>query len=490
MTTPFAPPLSSTPPSSIAGSLPNAPETFRPEPWRENDSNGRYNTVTIETRGRNVETFRDQDSGQNPEKWVDDKQRERHRLLSSEIYPGYAQERAVGNGYNLATSKRLRWTSPPVMQPSLLPPNPVEDSCPSRIKFQLPDTSQVGSTGVGIGFAGLRKHGMETHVAPPRVPSRLDDMGVKDRKNEAQAGNDGVQEKKEKKRVRYLRDTDRHTIIQRIEKGEKQAALAREFGVTRAAICHIKKNRSEILSRYNMLLQSAQDMDRDVNLIETPGNKPMVHLHEARATSVLLLMTILRDHRSSNATFRRATDRLIMILLEEALAFMSTQKVEVITNSGHAYCGLEMCDPVCGVAIGAQGFPLLVLFHQMEPEALQGSIHIVMESVGKNLRTWRLDHINLPPNIVQHKIFLFTSTCSTGEAVCKAIEALCNVGCDKHNIYLVVLLIASDGLIAVSKRFPQVKIISGGIDAKVDPHSGRIIPGFGDFMSRYSGLQV
>lgn len=63
-----------------------------------------------------------------------------------------------------------------------------------------------------------------------------------------------------KKRVRYLRDTDRRNIIRRIENGEKQAALAREFGVTRAAICHIKKNRYEIISRYDMLVKTAKEM--------------------------------------------------------------------------------------------------------------------------------------------------------------------------------------------------------------------------------------
>ncbi|KAE8958177.1 hypothetical protein PF011_g30875, partial [Phytophthora fragariae] len=37
------------------------------------------------------------------------------------------------------------------------------------------------------------------------------------------------------------------------ENGEKQAALAREYGVTRAAICHIKKNhRDEIITRYDL----------------------------------------------------------------------------------------------------------------------------------------------------------------------------------------------------------------------------------------------
>lgn len=83
----------------------------------------------------------------------------------------------------------------------------------------------------------------------------------------------GTADKTGKKRARYLRDTDRRTIIQRIDGGEKQAALAREFGVTRAAICHIKKNREEIISRYDQLMQSAREMyvARDVGQLRSPS---------------------------------------------------------------------------------------------------------------------------------------------------------------------------------------------------------------------------
>lgn len=51
------------------------------------------------------------------------------------------------------------------------------------------------------------------------------------------------------KRSRYLRESDRRNIIRRIGYGEKQATLAKEYGVTRAAICHINKNRMEIMTR-------------------------------------------------------------------------------------------------------------------------------------------------------------------------------------------------------------------------------------------------
>ncbi|KAE8896054.1 hypothetical protein PF003_g19853 [Phytophthora fragariae] len=227
-----------------------------------------------------------------------------------------------------------------------------------------------------------------------------------------------------------------------------------------------------------------REMDRAEIFVGPPGVDMMVH--EVRANSVLLLMTMLRDNRSNGATFRRVAGRLIMILLEEALAVLGTESVEVRTGTGHLYRGLERKHQYCGVAIGAEGFPFLVLFHQMEPEAPQGSIHVTKAVDRRGQRAWLLDHMDLPANIVHHRVLLFSATCSTGDAECKAIEALCSVGCDERTISLVVILIAGDGIVKISNRFPHVKIITSGVDDKVDPHTDGIIPGFGDFVSRYN----
>ncbi|TDH73828.1 hypothetical protein CCR75_005915 [Bremia lactucae] len=311
---------------------------------------------------------------------------------------------------------------------------------------------------------------------------------------------------KSKKRVRYLRNIDRRNIIQRIENGEKQASLAREFGVTRAAICHIKKNRFEILARYNSMVQAAQNIDRTENLNGPPGMEGMVH--EIRTTSVLLLLTILRDKRTNSATFRRVAGRLIMcvisnlkgfcttksdvmygsILLEETLSRLGTKRVEVLTDTGHWYQGLEHQYHFCGVALGAEASSFLTSFHQMEPDAPQGSIHIQATSDRLGQRVWRLEHLDLPAAIAQHKVLLLSCVCSTGHAECTAIEALCNIGCEENSIALVVLLVSSDAIVTISNQFPQVKIITVGITDPLDPQTDDVIHGFGNFTLRYHGM--
>lgn len=51
------------------------------------------------------------------------------------------------------------------------------------------------------------------------------------------------------KSSRYLREIDRRRILLRIAQGEKQSALAKEYHVSRAAICNLNKHRAEVLSR-------------------------------------------------------------------------------------------------------------------------------------------------------------------------------------------------------------------------------------------------
>jgi DNA-binding XRE family transcriptional regulator len=149
------------------------------------------------------------------------------------------------------------------------------DSKPTQMQLPSPGSGQrLASPGAGQGPGGSDTRWPQA-AAPARKPSSTDEADenvqkppsvVEDPDNdddadaEAAVVEDDAGKKKQKKRVRYLRDTDRRNIIKRIENGEKQAALAREFGVTRAAICHIKKNRFEILSRYNLLVKSAQEM--------------------------------------------------------------------------------------------------------------------------------------------------------------------------------------------------------------------------------------
>lgn len=56
-------------------------------------------------------------------------------------------------------------------------------------------------------------------------------------------------ERTPRRRQRYMQDDERLDVIQRVLNGERQSDLAREYQVTRAAICNTFKNRNDILRR-------------------------------------------------------------------------------------------------------------------------------------------------------------------------------------------------------------------------------------------------
>ncbi|KAJ0410004.1 hypothetical protein ATCC90586_009681 [Pythium insidiosum] len=57
------------------------------------------------------------------------------------------------------------------------------------------------------------------------------------------------------KTKKYLKDHQRCEIVLRVRAGERQAHLAREFGITRAAVCYLLRHQGEILAKFAASLQ-------------------------------------------------------------------------------------------------------------------------------------------------------------------------------------------------------------------------------------------
>ncbi|KAK1943349.1 Leucine-rich repeat-containing protein 51 [Phytophthora citrophthora] len=174
----------------------------------------------------------------------------------------------------------------------------------------------------------------------------------------------------------------------------------------------------------------------------------------------------------------------------EAIAVTNTRAVEMTTATGHTTHGLQKTGALCGVAMSSEGFPFLVLFRQMEPDAAYGSINVDLETDLQDESIWRLEHLDLPNNITQFRILLFSSTVNTGGAECKAIEALCGLGVQEDHITLVFILCSTDSLTTICNRFPRVRIITGAIDNEIDPQTQEIIPGLGDFIAMDNGDNI
>ncbi|KAG6572729.1 putative uracil phosphoribosyltransferase [Phytophthora cinnamomi] len=162
------------------------------------------------------------------------------------------------------------------------------------------------------------------------------------------------------KSSRYLREIDRRAILSRIEQGEKQSALAKEYQVSRAAICNLNKHRDEVLSRKNgnpLAKHPKKPRPKTMKaklgksgwaaamaLTETAATEHK-GVHEIKSRAAALLLTTLRKKHATVSEFRRASDRLMRLVMEEALAYVPVKTVEIFLPNHSKSDGVALEHP-------------------------------------------------------------------------------------------------------------------------------------------------
>ncbi|EGZ23004.1 hypothetical protein PHYSODRAFT_259812, partial [Phytophthora sojae] len=230
--------------------------------------------------------------------------------------------------------------------------------------------------------------------------------------------------RKARKKPNYLHHWERCAIIKRVAEGEPQAALAREFGVTRAAVCQMYKNRKKILA----------------------------HGRASRSKTVALLLATLKARGTNPAAIRRAAARLTFILIEEVIASFDTLN-EPTGATEQSLSASEQIIPFCGVVLGDESAAFARAFEQLDPGAPTGQIQVKMDVVDDGRVCWRLVYLDVPEDVSSYEVLVF-STFGNGGAECRAIEALRRVGILEQRISLVMVACTSLGYKEISTRFP------------------------------------
>lgn len=176
------------------------------------------------------------------------------------------------------------------------------------------------------------------------------------------------------------------------------------------------------------------------------------------------LLTLLRDQSIDEKQFRKAADQLCELLAADAAK--SAKKESVVL-----------------VPILRSGLVLLPPFLRHFEEARVGFF-----GMRRDHETFKpiLYYENIPPLDKKDKIFLLDPMLATGGSTLLAIQNLVQKGADTSRITLISLIAAPEGLTAVQKAFPQVKISTVAVDEKLNARKF-IVPGLGDFGDRYFG---
>lgn len=178
------------------------------------------------------------------------------------------------------------------------------------------------------------------------------------------------------------------------------------------------------------------------------------------------------------------------LLLEEALARVPTHVVDIVTPYDYVCEGIAVDKPSCGISISEDGFALLQVFRHIQPTSPTGFITLNATSVLEGHSSEpTLQKVCAPPDLRDYNILLMEATCATGASAWVSIQALLDFGAQESSITFVCLLTSASAVSEICDRFPEVRIVTGGIDPEVN-ESDAICPGIGNFTERYFNTTV
>ncbi|KAK2661632.1 hypothetical protein Ddye_000206 [Dipteronia dyeriana] len=190
--------------------------------------------------------------------------------------------------------------------------------------------------------------------------------------------------------------------------------------------------------------------------------------------------TLIRDVKTTKHDFVFYSDRLIRLVVEHGLGHLPFTEKQIITPTGSVYTGVVFCKRLCGVSIIRSGESMENALRACCKGIKIGKILIHGE--GSNGR--QLIYEKLPKDISSRHVLLLDPILASGNSAVKAISLLISKGVPESNIIFLNLIAAPQGVHAVCKKFPMLKIVTSEIDASLDDHL-RVIPGMGEFGDRY-----
>jgi len=211
------------------------------------------------------------------------------------------------------------------------------------------------------------------------------------------------------------------------------------------------------------------------------------NVHVLRPTyQIKGLHTIIRDAKTSREDFIFYSDRLIRLLIEEALSYLPFKPKLITTPTGDIYEGVEWATGLCGVSIVRAG-------ESMEAglRAVCKSVRIGKILIQRNEETAQpeLFYVKLPKDIAQRFVLLLDPMLATGGSAIRAVKVLLDHGVQEDKILFLNLIAAPEGIIAFTRAYPKVHIVTSEVDERLNDVKF-ILPGIGDFGDRYFGTDA
>ena len=188
----------------------------------------------------------------------------------------------------------------------------------------------------------------------------------------------------------------------------------------------------------------------------------------------------LRDARTPPPAFRRAANRISVLLAAEALRDVPVTATVVTTPLGPAEGRVVQTDVVV-VPVLRAGLGMLDAVLELLPAARVGHIGLQRDEATAIASRY---YSKLPPNLADSFVLMIDPMLATGGSAAAAIDLIKAAGA--RTLRMICIVSAPEGVALLEKRHPDVVIYTPVIDRELNPHKF-IVPGLGDFGDRLYG---
>ena len=188
----------------------------------------------------------------------------------------------------------------------------------------------------------------------------------------------------------------------------------------------------------------------------------------------------LRDARTAPPAFRRAANRISVLLAAEALRELPSSAATVVTPLGPADGRVVLTDVVV-VPVLRAGLGMLDAVLESLPTARVGHIGLQRDEATAIASRY---YSKLPPDLSNSHVLMIDPMLATGGSAVAAIDLIKAAGATA--ISMICIVSAPEGLSLLERAHPDVAVYTPVVDKELNAHKF-IVPGLGDFGDRLYG---
>ena len=188
----------------------------------------------------------------------------------------------------------------------------------------------------------------------------------------------------------------------------------------------------------------------------------------------------LRDARTAPPAFRRAANRISVLLAAEALRDLPSAPATVTTPLGPAEGRVVLTDVVV-VPVLRAGLGMLDAVLELLPTARVGHIGLQRDEATAIASRY---YSKLPPGLTNSHVLMIDPMLATGGSAAATIDLIKATGATA--ISMICIVSAPEGVALLERVHPDVAIFTPIVDKQLNAHKF-IVPGLGDFGDRLYG---